>query len=128
MVEIRKCSICGQMAGVIKKTGVPMLCCGKPMDEIVPNTGDGAYEKHVPFVTSKDNKHLSIQIGEVLHPALEAHHIEWIIVETNLRTVRYQLNPLEAPTRIFELSLKQDEKTIAIYEHCNLHGLYVKKF
>ena len=128
MVEIKKCSICGQIVGVIKKTDVSMICCGKPMDRVVANEGDGAFEKHIPYVTCEDGKHLHIQIGETLHPALDFHHIEWIIVETNLRTLRYPLNPTEEPKRTFELELKLEEKAVAVYEHCNIHGLYVKRF
>ena len=124
MVEIRKCNICGQMVGVIKKTGAPLVCCGVIMEEVIAGTGDGANEKHVPYVTMIDNKHASIQIGEILHPSSELHHIEWIIVETNLRTIRYPLNAFEEPKRVFELALNLNEMIINVYENCNLHGLY----
>ena len=32
----------------VKDAGVPVVCCGEPMSEIVPGTTDAAVEKHVP--------------------------------------------------------------------------------
>ena len=30
------CETCGNFVGMIKEAGVPMMCCGKKMKEIVP--------------------------------------------------------------------------------------------
>lgn len=40
---------CGKIIAVVKETGVPVMCCGQKMDELVPNTTDAAQEKHVPL-------------------------------------------------------------------------------
>jgi len=125
-MTFKKCSTCGQMVEMLKETDIPIICCGKAMDTLVPDNGDGAYEKHVPFLVKDDEKHFTVRIGEILHPALEAHHIEWILIETNLRIVRFNLSPTEEPTRKFEISRKSNEKILNIYENCNLHGLYMK--
>lgn len=127
MLKLYRCPHCGQIVEIVDATGSPLVCCGHPMEQLIAGSSDGAYEKHVPHVTSTDGKHLDIQIGEVLHPATEAHHIEWIYVVTNLRVIRYNLEKTEEPKRRFELALKLGEKAVAVYEYCNLHGLYVKE-
>ena len=35
-----KCEHCGNMVAVVKETGVPVMCCGEAMKEIVPGTVD----------------------------------------------------------------------------------------
>ena len=38
------CTHCGNLAGMVYSSGVPMICCGEPMKELVPNTVDAAGE------------------------------------------------------------------------------------
>ena len=45
------CKHCGNMIGLLHDAGVPMMCCGEKMVELVPNTTDAAQEKHVPVAT-----------------------------------------------------------------------------
>ena len=40
------CKHCGNLVGIINNSGVPMICCGEPMSELVANTEDAAVEKH----------------------------------------------------------------------------------
>ena len=47
-MKFYQCAHCGQIVAIVKKTGVPVICCGEPMKEIVPGTTDAAVEKHVP--------------------------------------------------------------------------------
>ena len=42
------CEHCGNMVEMVKSSGVPMMCCGQKMTEIIPGTVDAAREKHVP--------------------------------------------------------------------------------
>ena len=42
------CKHCGNIIAKVKDTGVPVICCGEPMSEIIPGTTDAAVEKHVP--------------------------------------------------------------------------------
>ena len=30
-----KCSVCGQIVAMVKETPVPVMCCGKPMEEMI---------------------------------------------------------------------------------------------
>ena len=45
------CKHCGNIIAKVKDVGVPVVCCGEPMSEIVPGTTDAAVEKHVPVWT-----------------------------------------------------------------------------
>ena len=54
-----RCSVCGNIIAKVKDTGVPVMCCGKKMEEIIPGTSDGAAEKHVPVYTVEGNLYTS---------------------------------------------------------------------
>ena len=45
------CEYCGNIIAMVKDSGVPVMCCGQKMTEIIPGTSDGAVEKHVPVVS-----------------------------------------------------------------------------
>lgn len=120
-MEFYKCAICGKIVAMVKE-GVPdTVCCGKPMAQLIPNMSDGAGEKHVP-VASVEGDVLAVKIGSVEHPMLEAHHIEWIAVETVSGNQRTILDPLGKPEAKF--ALLPGDKVKAVYEYCNLHGLW----
>ena len=113
---------CGDVIGLLHDAGVPMMCCGEKMVELVPNTTDAAQEKHVPVATVEGNK-VVVNIGSVDHPMLEEHWIQWVYLETDKGGHRKVLNPGEKPNVVFALT--EDEKPLAVYEYCNLHGLWV---
>ena len=120
-MQFCKCEICGKIVAMVK-AGVPdTLCCGEPMAELIPNTSDGAGEKHVP-VAKLEGGVLTVKVGAVAHPMVDAHHIEWIAVETTLGNQRKELDPLGKPEA--EFALLPGEKVKAVYEYCNLHGLW----
>ena len=118
------CKHCGNMIGLLHDAGVPMMCCGEKMVELVPNTTDAAQEKHVPVATVEGNK-VVVNVGSVDHPMLDEHWIQWVYLETDKRGHRKVLNPGEKPNVVFALT--EDEKPLAVYEYCNLHGLWVAK-
>lgn len=94
------------------------------LKEIKVNSVDAALEKHVPsYEIIRDE--VLITVGEVIHPMLDNHYIEFILVETNLNVYVKYLKPGEEPKALFKLN--EGEKVINIYEYCNLHGLWVKK-
>lgn len=115
------CEHCGNIIEKVNDAGVPVMCCGQKMTEIIPGTSDGALEKHVP-VFSVDGNKVSVTVGEVEHPMLEAHYIEWIAVETSKGFQRKMLKPQEAPKA--EFFITEDESVEAVYAYCNLHGLW----
>ena len=115
------CEKCGNMVEMIKESGAPMSCCGQNMTELVPGTSDGAYEKHVPVFTVEGNK-VTVNVGSVEHPMMPEHYIEWIAIETKKGSQRKKLSPGEKPTA--EFLLTDGDSVVAVYEHCNLHGLW----
>ena len=123
-MKFLKCKVCGKMVAMVKESSCPTKCCGEPMEELVPNTQDGAREKHIPVYQVEGNI-VHVTVGEVEHPMLEAHFIEWIALETNLGNQRKVLKPGEAPKADF--ALLPGEKVLRVVEHCNLHGLYATK-
>ena len=118
------CKHCGNMIGLLHDAGVPMMCCGEKMVELVPNTTDAAQEKHVPVATVEGNK-VVVNVGSVDHPMAAEHWIQWVYLETDKGGHRKVLNPGEKPNVVFALT--EDEKPLAVYEYCNLHGLWVAR-
>ena len=70
-----KCAHCGNVIVKTVDSGVPVVCCGQKMEELVPNTVDASQEKHVPVVTALEGGKLRIEVGSVLHPMSTEHHI-----------------------------------------------------
>ncbi len=114
------CKHCGNFVGMIQNSGVPMICCGEPMTELVPNTSDGAVEKHLPEISISGNE-VTVKISSVEHPMTEAHYIQWIYLETKNGGQRRALQPGDKPEATFLLN---DDEAIAAYAYCNLHGLW----
>jgi superoxide reductase len=106
---------------MIHASGVQMICCGDPMTEVVPNTTDAAQEKHVPVIGVDGNK-VTVDIGSVPHPMTPEHHIAWVYLETEKGGQRKCL-PVDGAPQI-SFSLTADDKVVAAYAYCNLHGLW----
>lgn len=118
------CEHCGNIVTYLRNQGVPVMCCGQKMTELVANTTDGAHEKHVPVV-EKHGKNLLVKIGEVEHPMIEQHYIQWIALETTEGVQVKCLKPETKPEKEFALS--DGDEAVAAYEYCNLHGLWKKE-
>lgn len=118
------CKHCGNIVGLIHDSGVPLVCCGEKMSELVPNTVEAAHEKHIPVV-NVDGNMVHVTIGSVEHPMLEAHYIQWVYLATAKGGQRKVLHPGEKPEVAFALTA--DDKAVAVYEYCNLHGLWKKE-
>lgn len=123
--KIFRCKHCGNIITHLTNSGVPVVCCGEKMVELVPNTTDAATEKHVPDVKVEGNKVL-VTVGSVEHPMVEEHFIEWILVESKQGIQVKWLKAGEKPTHTFVLS--ECDELVAVYEYCNLHGLWKKEF
>ncbi|WP_234123431.1 desulfoferrodoxin [Clostridium hydrogenum] len=124
MTEVRqiyKCPICGNIVEVVHKAGGTLVCCGKPMILVSENSVEAAVEKHVPVIEKIENGVL-VKIGEVEHPMIPEHHIEWVEIHTEDKVYRKYLKVGEKPEAIF----KVDEEVLYAREYCNLHGLWKK--
>ncbi len=120
-MEFYRCAHCGQIVAVVKKTGVPVICCGQPMQKLEPGTTDASLEKHVPVFEIKDNK-VIVSIGEIAHPMIESHYIEWVSLQTKAGNQRKALAPGDEPKVCFPICA--GDEVIAVYAYCNLHGLW----
>lgn len=118
-IRFFKCTRCGNIAVKVVDNRPPLSCCGQLMEELLPNTVDASGEKHVPVVTSAGEGKIKVEVGSVAHPMLPEHHIAFICVETENGALYENLK--EKPEAVFTVG---DAKVIAVYEYCNLHGLW----
>ncbi len=116
-----RCKKCGKIVAIVKDTPVPTMCCGEAMEELIPGTSDGAFEKHVPVFDVADGK-VTVTVGSVEHPMLEEHFIEWIAIKTKNGNQRKILKPGDAPKATF--AILEGDEVLEVYEYCNLHGLW----
>lgn len=114
------CEHCGNIVGMIHDAGVPMMCCGQKMTKLEAGVKEAAVEKHIPVVAF-DGAVVKAVVGEVTHPMTEEHSIEWVYLQTDRGGQRKALKPGDEPVVTFAIS---DEKPIAVYAYCNLHGLW----
>lgn len=117
--EVYKCEVCGNIVEVIHQGGGTLYCCKQPMTQITENTVDAAKEKHVPVVENTEGG-VIVKVGEVEHPMIDTHYIEWIEVHTASKVYRKYLKPGEKPQAEFKL----DEEVKFVREYCNIHGLW----
>lgn len=116
-----KCEICGNIIAMVHSSGAPVSCCGQPMKEIIPGTTDASLEKHVPVYEVKDNK-VYVTVGSIAHPMAQEHYIQWISLQTKFGNQRKELKPGHEPKACFALC--EGDEVVAVYEYCNLHGLW----
>ena len=119
-VKFYICETCGKVIQIVEEKRVPTICCGKPMVELVAGTVDASREKHIPVITVEGNTVKAV-VGSVLHPMAEEHHIAWIYLETDKGGQMKYLDFNTDPVITFTLG---DEKAVAVYAYCNLHGLW----
>ena len=115
------CPTCGQIVAIVKGTKVPVMCCGKPMKELVPGETDAAVEKHVPVYEVEGNI-VKVTVGSVDHPMTPEHYIEWIAIQTKYGNQRKKLSPESEPKTCFALC--EGDEVLAVYAYCNLHSLW----
>jgi len=118
------CEHCGNIIGMIYASGVPVVCCGEEMKELVPNTVDASLEKHVPVVSRSGNV-VKVVVGSVNHPMEEKHFIKWIALQTSKGNQRKELAPGNEP--VAEFLVHDDEEVEKVFAYCNLHGLWASK-
>ena len=123
-VKFFKCPTCGEVVYQVAEGSCTPSCCGKPMKELTANTTDAATEKHVPALSVEGTK-LVVKVGEVAHPMLDEHYINFVALERadGSVTVKY-LKPGEAP----EVTFCKPSENATVYEYCNLHGLWKAEY
>lgn len=117
------CPHCRNTAEMIYDTGIKLHCCGDEMNQLLPNTVEASGEKHIPEVLVR-GEIVEVNVGSVNHPMEPVHWIEWVQLVTENGSQRRFLKPGQAPNVKFYLG---DEKPLAVYAYCNLHGLWMKE-
>ena len=120
-VKFYICSHCGNIIGMVRNVGVPVMCCGQKMTPLEPNTVEASGEKHLPVVTVEGDK-VHVAVGSAAHPMIPEHSIQWVYLLTEKGGQRKNLNPGEAPEVTFSVV---EDKPVAVYAYCNLHGLWM---
>ena len=65
------CEHCGNLITTIHNAGVPLVCCGEKMKELLPNTVEASGEKHLP-VAQLSGSTLTVTVGAVESDAVAA--------------------------------------------------------
>jgi len=115
------CEHCGKIVALVKESGVPVICCGEKMKELIPGTTDAVAEKHIPVIDIQNNL-VTVIVGEVEHPMTNEHYIEWISLQTKQGNQRKALKPGDKPQICF--SVCDGDEVEAAYAYCNLHSLW----
>ena len=119
ILQVYKCSLCGNIVEVVHGGDGELVCCGEPMKLMKENTVDAAKEKHVPVVEKVAGGY-KVKVGSVPHPMEDKHYIEWIELVADGKVYRQFLKPGQAPEAVFTI----DAKNVSAREYCNLHGLW----
>lgn len=114
---IKQCKKCMATVKVMKENGCEVMCCGEAMKELVPNSVDAAFEKHVPNYEVKGDK----MIVTVNHVMEEDHYIEWICMCTDNQDYTVYLKPGETAQAEFDYL-----PGTTLYAYCNKHSLWKK--
>ena len=115
------CSHCGNIIAKVKDVGVPVMCCGQKMTEIIPGTTEASHEKHIPVYQVEGNI-VTVRVGAVDHPMTAEHFIEWVSLQTKQGNQRKVLTPGQEP--VVRFALCEGDEVEAVYAYCNLHGLW----
>ncbi|VYT64923.1 desulfoferrodoxin [Clostridium tertium] len=122
-LQVYKCDVCGNIVEVLNVGGGTLVCCGQPMTLLEENTVDAAVEKHIPVAEEKDGE-LVVKVGEVEHPMLDEHFIQWVeVITKDGQVLRKNLTSGVKPVATF----KVDGEVDRVREYCNLHGLWSTK-
>lgn len=122
-LQFFRCNRCKKIIAMVNPVEIATICCGEIMKPLVPGTTDGAVEKHLPEVSRNGNE-VKVKVGSVDHPMTQKHYIQWICIQTKNGNQRKVLSPNDKPEASF--LIYDDDELEAVYEYCNLHGLWRK--
>ena len=115
---VKKCNKCGATVKVLEDCNCQdcgIVCCGKPMQVMVPNSVDAAVEKHVPTYEI-DQGELVVKVNHVME---KEHYIEWISLVKDNKEFFVKLYPEQSAEARFPYL-----KGSTLYAFCNKHGLW----
>lgn len=115
-LEIYRCNVCGNIVNMLTKGGGTLVCCGKPMQLLEPNSTEANPLTHKPVI---ENNH--VKVGAQTHPMLPAHHIMWLAIKNNDELIFKFLQPDEIIN--YEIKIGNVDNVLA---YCNIHSLWQK--
>ena len=98
-----------------------VFCCGEKLSPMIAQTSKEIEEKHLPVV-QKNDTHIQVGVGRVMHPMTDEHSIGFIYLQTKMGAQRIDLEKQKEPVAEFWISPK--DKAIAVYAFCNQHGFW----
>ena len=107
-LKFKKCMVCGTIVEVLEGNG-NLICCGKTMTDLIPNSVDASFEKHVPTYEVEGNN-IRAKVNHVMES------------ETEKQVYKVNLKPGDAPELVAPY-----EKGSIIYAYCNKHGVWKKE-
>lgn len=94
----------------------------EPFEILVPNTSDGASEKHLPIIKT-DGLHVTVSVGSASHPMTDEHNITFVCLLTKAGEImRVYLDADCEPVARF--TVEKGDAPAAAYAYCNLHGFW----
>lgn len=124
-LELYKCDVCGNLVQVMLSGEGDLVCCGKPMEHILPQNDNGdemLHEKHIPTI-DVNGEVTTIRVDN--HPMAQNHYIMFLqtISNDNDEVCTKYLYPVgEAVMR-----LNGENKNISARSYCNIHGMYISE-
>ncbi len=115
---IKRCPKCMAMVKVMKENDSEIMCCGKAMEELVPNVVEASFEKHVPNYLIKDGK-IIVTVNHVME---DDHYIEWICMCSGNKEFVVYFEPGD----VLEAEFTYMPGAI-LYAYCNKHLLWKKE-
>ena len=118
---VKKCMKCGAIVITYKDCtceNCGIKRCGEEMKQLIANSEDAAFEKHVPTYEIVEDEIL-VNVNHVME---KEHYIEFIALVTDTKTYIEKLYPeMEAQVRFKYV------KGASLYAYCNKHGLWMSK-
>ena len=120
-MKFYQCAHCGNQIIMLKDSGVPVVCCGEPMKQLIPGETDASLEKHVPDAVQKEQV-VQVQVGRIAHPMTPEHRIEWIVLETNCGYLVRFLKPDEPPAAFLSWAVRNSPSPRMRFATCTDFG------
>lgn len=120
-LQLYKCNVCGNLVQVILPGAGELICCGEPMELLVPHIeeeNNDFTEKHTPKIeTGEQGRFVRLKF----HPMEQSHYIQFIEVYPKDKSAMH-LKYLK-PGDTAEFDITNFEEDVEAIELCNIHGL-----
>ena len=124
-LQLYKCNVCGNLVQVILPGAGELICCGEPMEHLVPHIeeeNNDFTEKHTPKIeTGERGRFVRLKF----HPMEQSHYIQFIEVYPKDKSAMH-LKYLK-PGDTAEFDITNFEEDVEAIELCNIHGLWEGK-